>query len=438
MRSSSVRVRASGSPNRSSRSSRSVDRSRGSTDSGCAVVATTATPDRPSASRIRSTSTVATGGGVVAGSSASTSVTSRTAGVPAPEAVSPGAAALSTAAVPPVAAALSTAAVNRDAAASGSSAANPGASTSTTGTRRAWATERTSVALPTPSGPDTSTPRRREVPSVARRSGRSKANSNHSPSLRAADSAPARSASGTAFPASSACSASPGSADPAGLPAAPVGAVVVAAVVAVSPGRVAGPSGAGVCGSRQVTTVARPTATAPSGSVAVTVSSSLVQVAPTARDRVPRTAGTSEPGGGARSCGSSDTASPTVSTFPIRASRRVCSGTDRRASREPETVTRRAARTSQGRTRTSAPSATPTLPIVTSSASRTPGAAPAGAGAASATLTRAPVSRTASQARSPSASSTSRCSRTTPRRVSNADAVCRTVRVSCGALTSPG
>ncbi|GAA3993744.1 hypothetical protein GCM10022247_11510 [Allokutzneria multivorans] len=49
--------------------------------------------------------------------------------------------------------------------------------------------------------------------------------------------------------------------------------------------------------------------------------------------------------------------------------------------------------------------------------------------AASAAVSRVPVSRTASQARNPSASSTSGCSRTTPRRVSRADGDNRMVSV---------
>src|SRR5690606_8845138 len=120
----------------------------------------------------------------------------------------------------------------------------------------------------------------------------------------------------------------------------------------------------------------------PDGSVAVIVSSSVVQVAPMARDSAPRAAETSDPGGGARSWGSNDTASPTVKTLPSSAIRNVCGESDIRASREPSTVTLRAALTSHGSTTTSAPSATPRLAIVTSSANSTPGADPSGAQAA--------------------------------------------------------
>jgi hypothetical protein len=167
----------------------------------------------------------------------------------------------------------------------------------------------------------------------------------------------------------------------------------------------------------------------------VTVSSSFVQVAPIARDSWPRRPAGSDPGCGARSCGSSETASPTVSTLPIRASRSMCGLSDTLASRDPATVTVLAAETSAGATTTSEPSVTPRFDIVTSSVSTTPGTPVSSAGAASAALTRAPVRRTASQARRPSASRTSGCNRTTPRRVSSADGVCRTVSVICGWLT---
>jgi hypothetical protein len=172
-------------------------------------------------------------------------------------------------------------------------------------------------------------------------------------------------------------------------------------------------------------------ATGPAGSVAVIVISSLVQLTPIAADSSCRAAVTSEPGAGARSCGSRETASPTVTTLPINASR-TASGRTAAASREPATVIDRAAATSTGATTSSAPSTTPRLDSVTSSTSTTPGALASSAAAANAELARAPVSRTASQARRPSASSTSGCSRTTPRRVSSADGDSRAVNVICG------
>ncbi len=151
------------------------------------------------------------------------------------------------------------------------------------------------------------------------------------------------------------------------------------------------------------------------------VSSSLVQVMPIAPASLRRVADTSAPGGGARSWGSRDTASPVVSTLPVSASRSVSGVSEVLASRDPATVTERAGATATGVTTISAPSVTPTLDRVTSSTSTTPGGPAGSPAAASAALTREPVSLTASQARSPSASITSGCSRTTPRRVSNAD-----------------
>src|SRR5690606_21009367 len=71
-----------------------------------------------------------------------------------------------------------------------------GASSDTTSTSAACATERTNVALPTPSGPDNSTPSLGDVPSLASSSGCRKARSNHSVNRRATDSAPTRSETG--------------------------------------------------------------------------------------------------------------------------------------------------------------------------------------------------------------------------------------------------
>lgn len=222
-----------------------------------------------------------------------------------------------------------------------------GAARQSTRTSSAAATDRTNVAFPTPSAPDRSTPSWAVAPSRASSSGRWNARSNHSASVRACACAPMRSVTGIVATSSSGATTGAG-----------------AGVSTVDTGRVP---------SRQLTTVDCPTATAPTGSVAVTVSSSLVHVAPIARDSCPRTDATSAPGGGARSCGSRDTASPTVTTFPINASRRVFGETDALASREPATVTLRAADTPAGATTTSAPSVTPRLDIVTSSTSTTPG-----------------------------------------------------------------
>src|SRR5690606_3155148 len=116
-----------------------------------------------------------------------------------------------------------------------------------------------------------------------------------------------------------------------------VGVAVVVAVVT------AGRLGFGRGGScRQPTTVDGPTDTGPSGSVAVMVSSSDVHVAPMVRDNVVRAWAGSTPGSGARSCGSSETASPAVRTLPISANRSVSACSDEVAMREPATVTVRA------------------------------------------------------------------------------------------------
>jgi hypothetical protein len=185
--------------------------------------------------------------------------------------------------------------------------------------------------------------------------------------------------------------------------------------------------------SRQPTTVEGCGATGPAGSVAVTVSSSVVQVIPIAVASRLRTAVASDPG--ATSCGSRDTASPVVSTLPASASRSVSGLTARLTSADPAKVIERAAGTCTGASTTSDPSVSPRLDNVRSSTSAVPGAVcPA---AASAALNRAPVSRTASHGRKPSASSTSWCSRTTPRRASSAEVVSLAVRVICGALTPP-
>ncbi|GAB3869815.1 hypothetical protein GCM10029964_002880 [Kibdelosporangium lantanae] len=193
-------------------------------------------------------------------------------------------------------------------------------------------------------------------------------------------------------------------------------------------------SSCGVCTpSRQLITVDGVSDTGPPGSVDVIVISSLVHVMPIAVDSRCRAVITSAPGGGARSWGSSDTASPTVKTLPSRASRSVCGGTDVDASREPETVIARAAATAAGVITTSDPSTRPMLVRVMSSSNTTPGRS--SLAAASAALARAPVSRTASHCRRPRASSTSGCSRTTPRRVSRADGDSRAVSVICGEVT---
>ena len=182
------------------------------------------------------------------------------------------------------------------------------------------------------------------------------------------------------------------------------------------------------------TTVLGRTATAPAGSTSATVSSSLVQAAPNAPETRCRAAIGSAPGAGSTSRGSSDTASPRVTTLPSSATRTVSGVSAARASVDPVSRTTRAGSTPPGATTTVEPSVSPALDRVTSSSV----ACPAGpsAGATSAVVTRAPVSATASHDRRPSASITSGCSRTTPRRKSVADAASRATSVISGA-TAP-
>ena len=92
----------------------------------------------------------------------------------------------------------------------------------------------------------------------------------------------------------------------------------------------------------QPTTVLGRTATAPAGSTVATVSSSVVHALPSAPATRCRAAGASRPGAGATSWGSSDTASPRVTTLPRSASRTVSGASAARASREPVSSTRRA------------------------------------------------------------------------------------------------
>ena len=123
-----------------------------------------------------------------------------------------------------------------------------------------------------------------------------------------------------------------------------------------------------------------------------------------------------------------------MTTLPSSASRTVSGVSAARASREPVSSTRRAGSTLAGRHHDRARRRTARR----WTASRRRGwPAPAGpsAGATSAVVTRAPVSVTASQDRRPSASITSGCSRTTPRRASAAEAASRATRVIEAALT---
>ena len=90
----------------------------------------------------------------------------------------------------------------------------------------------------------------------------------------------------------------------------------------------------------QLTTELGCTLTGPAGSTALTVSSSEVQVIPTAVASAALACEVEVPG--PRSRGSSDTVSPTVITLPSSACRSVAGGTERDARFEPVTVTDRA------------------------------------------------------------------------------------------------
>ena len=130
-----MRIVASGRLSPSSRSHRSGARSRTSSDSGTAEVATNATPGVATAVRSSARISVATGSAVT-GSSASMSVISST---------------------PPPSRTVATADATLPSRSSARSAPTSGPSSSTR--RRPAHTVRTMVALPTPAGPDTSTPR---------------------------------------------------------------------------------------------------------------------------------------------------------------------------------------------------------------------------------------------------------------------------------------
>src|SRR3954467_15245765 len=92
--------------------------------------------------------------------------------------------------------------------------------------------------------------------------------------------------------------------------------------------------------SPQLTTELGCTLTGPAGSTPVTVSSSDVQVMPTADVSALLAADVGMSGPSSR--GTSDTVAPTVITLPSSACRRVADGIDRVARFDPRTVTDRA------------------------------------------------------------------------------------------------
>ena len=275
--SSCLRVVASGRLRPSSRSHRSGARSRTSTDSGTADVATNATPTVATALRSSLRIKVATGSAGV-GRSASMSVISST---------------------PPPSRTLATADATLLSRSSARSAPTSGPSSSTR--RRPAHTVRTIVALPTPAGPDTSTPRLAVAPRVLSRSGSSIASFSHSVRRLACACEPLRSSKLTV-----------GARDSAGV-------VTTCWPDVGCAERVTTPSDvtANVAPSPQITTEFGCTLTGPAGSTPVTVNSSDVHVMPTAD--VSALLAADDGMSGPRSRGNSDTVSPTVITLPSRA-----------------------------------------------------------------------------------------------------------------------
>ncbi|SHV40708.1 Uncharacterised protein [Mycobacteroides abscessus subsp. abscessus] len=153
---SDLRVAASGRLRPSSRSHSSGPRSRASSASGCAVVAMKATPEVATAVRNSARMSVATGS-AAAGSNASISDISST---------------------PPDCRTLLTA--SRIMLRRPSALVAPASGPSNSMSVRAAQTARASVALPTPAGPDISTPRFGWAPSVLSNSGSSSASLSHS------------------------------------------------------------------------------------------------------------------------------------------------------------------------------------------------------------------------------------------------------------------
>ena len=272
--SSCLRVVPSGSVRPSSRSHRSGARSRASTLSGTAEVTTSATPSADTALRSSARISPATGS-AVAGSSASMSVINR---MPPPWS---GALAVTTALVT---------AVSRSA-----GAREPISGPSSSTSRRSAHTVRTIVALPTPAGPDTSTPRSAEAPRVSSSSGSSRASLSHSVSFPACTWAPLRSSNATA--------GGLGSTGGSSVRAAPASGSLT--------------RGSGGVQSPQLTSEFGCTLTGPDGSTPVTVSSSEVQVMPTVAASAALACDVDVPG--PRSRGSSETMSPTVITLPSSA-----------------------------------------------------------------------------------------------------------------------
>src|SRR5581483_1775446 len=276
------------------------------------------------------------------------------------------------------------------------SAPTSGPSSSTS--RRSAQTARTSVAFPTPAGPDTKTPRFAPAHSFSSSCGWSSASLSHSASRPACTCAPFRSSTLTGGAAGS------------------------------------GSDGAAATPDPHVTDEFGCTLTGPAGSVPVTVSSSDVHVMPTDDASAALAADVDVPG--PRSRGSSDTVSPTVITLPSSASRSVAGDTDCRARLDPDSATDRAPYTVTGATITDAFSRRPAFDNVTSSNSTVPAGTSVAASPATAAVVRDPVNDTASHSRIPRAAMASACRRTTPRRESTAAVFSRAVNVSETAMVS--
>ncbi len=198
-------------------------------------------------------------------------------------------------------------------------------------------------------------------------------------------------------------------------PPAPAGRRSPARAGATVRGRPRRRGGRGVVPSSQRTCVAGPTSTGPGGTTSSTLTR-VVWVAYISRLFTARRTWAAFGGATAgRSWTRTETASPAVTTLPCRVSR--SSGASRLTTtcRSADTTTVCAGRIAAARTSTCVPSATPRFDRVSSSQSSRSGAVPAGAGAASAPVRRAPSSRTTSSGPMPSAASTCGETRTRPR-----------------------
>ena len=183
----------------------------------------------------------------------------------------------------------------------------------------------------------------------------------------------------------------------------------------------------------QRTWVAAPTSTGPGGTTSTTLTR-VVDVAYISRFRtVLRTWAALGGATCGRSCTSTETASPAVTTLPCRVSRSSGASRLTTTDRGADSTTVVAGRTAAARTWTAVPSATPRLASSSSSQSSRSGGVPGGARAASAPVRRAPSSRTTSSGPRPSAASTWAATRTSPRDCSSTGSRRTAVRVRTAA-----